>query len=155
MICTKNMWKRLQNYGLKIKYFPHQCKDPLALNSYPNHSIHKCKANPIPRDQKAAQKLHNKTWVFWQKFQNWKLGSRAIQAKITIPLSCWDIKEGAWINTIAWNIKNWYIRVKLFTKISIIESWISCIFRVFSLLIYIEWLILKLTAYFNWVFVPN
>ena len=155
MIWTKIAWKRLKTHGLKIKYLLHQFKDSLDKKLNPNHSHINTDANPSVHDHTAAPEIHNQTWVFDKNSKYWKLSSSAIQAKIIISSPSWDIKEGAWINTIAWNIKNWYIRVKLFTKISIIESWISCIFRVFSLLIYIEWLILKLTAYFNWVFVPN
>ena len=73
----------------------------------PNHSHVYIDANPTPKNNKAAPEIHCQVWVFWQIFQNWKLGSSAIQAKIIVPLSCWDIKEGAWIKIIAWNIKNW------------------------------------------------
>ena len=100
MIGIKNMWKRLKNYGLKIKYPLHQFIDSLDQKPYPNHSIHKCKANPSDQNHKAAQEHHNKVCIFSRKLKYWKPSSSAIKGQITIPLPSWDFKEGFQIKTI-------------------------------------------------------
>ena len=99
--------KRFENYGMENQISSYQIIDSLAQIFYPNHSYIYIHANPNVHDLPAAPDIHNKTWVFWQKFQNWKLGYSAIQGQILIPLCSWSFKEGVWSKIIAWNSKNW------------------------------------------------
>ena len=105
IIWIKFAWKDWKIYAWKIKYPLHQFIDPLDKKTYPNHSHINTDANPNVQGLPAAQELHNQTWVFWQKFQNWKLGYSAIQGQILIPLCSWSFKEGVWIKTISSNTK--------------------------------------------------
>ena len=155
MIGIKYAWKRLKNYAMKIKYSLHQCFDSLDQKLNPNHSIHKQDANPSVKNLQAAPEDKRKVWVFAKKFQNWKLHSSAIQRQITILLRSWGFKERVWIKIINSNAQNWYTELEIFHILFIFVFQFSSIPIAFFLWIHTNWLILKLTVYFNWVFVQN
>ena len=100
MICIKYAWKRLENYGIKIKYWFLQFMDSLDQKPYPNHSIHKPNANPNANNLPAALEKHNQTCTFVKKFKNWKHICRAFQDQITTPLACQGYQGPIPIKTI-------------------------------------------------------
>ena len=114
MIETKYAWKRLENYGIKIKDWFLQFMDSLDKKTNPNHSHVYIDANPIPNNLPAAPCTKNKTWVFCQKVENWKLGFRAFQDQITIPLACQGDQETIPIKNISSSAQNRYRGFKLF-----------------------------------------
>ena len=105
MIGIKFAWKRLENICHENQISLHQCKGSLDQFFNPNHSSTYIHANPNAHDHKATQEHHNKVCIFSRKLKYWKLGSRAIEAKIIGPLSCWGFKEGIGIKTISFNTK--------------------------------------------------
>ena len=121
----------------------------------PNPSIHKCKANPRAKKVPAAQEPDQQVCNFLKKVKYWKLGYRAIQGKISVPLACWDFKEGIGIKTISFNTKKRENDGVLYRKFSTFLHHDSCIFHNFLCLIYVQCLILKLTVWFDEVFVQK
>ena len=145
--------KRLENICMENQISFHQCKDSLDQIFNPNHSNTYTHANPSAHNLKAAQKHHRQPCIFSRKLKYWKHVSKAFQDQITTPLACQGYQETIPIKNIVPYSRNWYIKVILFTKIFIIVSWILCIFHMFLMLIYANWIILKLTTYINSVFV--
>ena len=71
-------------------------------------------ANPIQNNDQAAPYTKNQTWVFCKKVENWKLGFRAFQDQITIPLACQGDQEAIPIKNINSNALNRYTEIKIF-----------------------------------------
>ena len=153
MIWSKFAWKRLENMCHKNQISLHQYKGSLDQFLNPNHSYISTDANPIQKNQKAAPEIHYQVWVFWQIFKNWKLGSRAIQAKILVPLPSWGFKEGFQIKNINSNAFDRYTEINFFSNKCIFVFWFAGILMAFCLWIHTNYLILKLTTLFDWVFI--
>ena len=124
----------------------HQFLDSLDQILNPNRSYVYMDAKPTPHDLPAAPEKHRETWVFCQKIGNWKLGCRSIQAKRLVPSPSWGFKEGFQIKTIHPNTKKRENDGVLYRKFFTFLHLDSCIFSNFWCLIYVPWLILKLTT---------
>ena len=112
-------------------------------------------ANPIQNGLQAAPEIPKQTWNFSRKTQIWKPSSRSIQAKRLIPSPSWGFKEGIRIKTISFDTKKRENAGVLYRKFFVFLHHDSCIFHNFWCLIYVPYAILKLTVWFDFVFVHH
>ena len=127
----KEIWKRYEKSNIWKPWMLEILPSFLDLN----HSIYDQHHNPNHPRLQAALRTSLQNCKNSQKVEFWNQGYRAIQGIKPIAIASLGDSERVPIININSEPKTWYMRVKLFTKISIIISWILRIFHVFSSLI--------------------